>query len=915
MTPSSPRDPVSPVPDPTRAVKALRDLRVAALRAARRAADAASAVATVRGTTVAAARGVPIAPPAKRLLAVATLAALLLAAPRAEAALCAGDCDDNGVVAINELIRGVNIALGSAPLSECPVFDADGSQAVEVYDLVLAVNNTLGGCPLGGLARPSKASPIAITEDDAYVVMTNPDGDSVSVFRTSDDTKVATVHTGDEPSAVVILPDGVSAFVANRADATVVEVTNLRSGARLGRTIHVGSEPTGLALSPSGVKLFVAEWAEGRVSIWDTRTLDLLGTIEPPLHPRGLTVTNDGDGDDADETVLLSEFYGEPNSDLSGCPNGTAEVCDKGRVGRVRRYNAGTFAPLPAILFQPIDSGFAPAGSAGGTPTVFTAPNQLYALAVQGGKVYATSVSAAPQAPTNFQTNVHPVVYVGDLTSGQEDRGPSGSANLAKLAEDAIQPATSGQKRFFLAEIVDLDFVDSTAYVVSRGADVLQRVNYTGSGITIGTPDQRQIDLAAANGPPACQNPIGVVTSKGLLRAYVNCWITRRLAVVDLTTQTVTKTVQSIDLPAADSLENRQRLGARFFFTGRGRWSKDGDGYSSCGSCHADGLSDNITWAFGSGPRQATSMDGSFSKGPGEPQQRIFNWSAIFDEIHDFERNTRGVSGGLGAITTSATNQCGTLAQEQPVDVGGDGVGNGVKEIQDTTAGVCVTDWDDIDEWVKTIRPPRALQAIDGAAVARGAQQFATGNCAACHGGAGWTVSKRFFDPSAAVNAALKLEPFDPPNSPLFATHATLIAPQPADNDNTGAAIPPNQVACVLRDVNTFGLPGDTTATDLVEKKVDGSRAQGAGGFNVPSLYGLAVGAPYLHHGQARTLKDVFADNKWVAHLKGGNPNFAPNAAQIDDLIAYLLSIDAETPEVDVPDGADACPLIFPPAE
>ena len=38
--------------------------------------------------------------------------------------------------------------------------------------------------------------------------MTNPDGDSVSVFRTSDDTKLATVATGDEPSSVVLHPDG-----------------------------------------------------------------------------------------------------------------------------------------------------------------------------------------------------------------------------------------------------------------------------------------------------------------------------------------------------------------------------------------------------------------------------------------------------------------------------------------------------------------------------------------------------------------------------------------------------------------------------------------------------------------------------------------------------------------------------------
>jgi hypothetical protein len=306
-------------------------------------------------------------------------------------------------------------------------------------------------------------------------------------------------------------------------------------------------------------------------------------------------------------------------------------------------------------------------------------------------------------------------------------------------------------------------------------------------------------------------------------------------------------------------------------------------------------------------------MDGSFSHGGLAQKQRIFNWSGIFDEMHDFERNTRGVSGGLGAVTTSATGQCGTLAQEQPVDVGGDGLGNSVQEIQDTTAGICVTDFDDIDAFVKTIRPPRALQTLDPAAVARGAEQFQQGHCAACHGGQGWTVSRRFFLPAAATNAELKMTPFEPPNAtPIFATHDAQIAPQPAAEDTTGAAIPPNQVACVLRDAGTFGLPGDAAGTDALEKKVDGSRAQGAGGYNVPSLYGLAVGAPYLHHGQARTLAELLGDSRWAAHLTAGNAAFAPSAAQRDDLAAYLLAIDAETTEVTVPDGHEACPVTFP---
>ena len=60
---------------------------------------------------------------------------------------CVGDCNGDGMVAINELIIGVNIALGSAPLSTCPAFDANGDGMVEINELITAVNNALSGCP------------------------------------------------------------------------------------------------------------------------------------------------------------------------------------------------------------------------------------------------------------------------------------------------------------------------------------------------------------------------------------------------------------------------------------------------------------------------------------------------------------------------------------------------------------------------------------------------------------------------------------------------------------------------------------------------------------------------------------------------------------------------------------------------
>jgi len=60
---------------------------------------------------------------------------------------CVGACDGNLEVTINGLIVGINIALGTAALEDCPSFDADINGEVTINELIVAVNNALLGCP------------------------------------------------------------------------------------------------------------------------------------------------------------------------------------------------------------------------------------------------------------------------------------------------------------------------------------------------------------------------------------------------------------------------------------------------------------------------------------------------------------------------------------------------------------------------------------------------------------------------------------------------------------------------------------------------------------------------------------------------------------------------------------------------
>jgi hypothetical protein len=63
-----------------------------------------------------------------------------------EVGACAGDCDGDGQVAINEAVQGVNIALGNLAVAACASFDGNGDGAVTVNELIAAVSNVLGGC-------------------------------------------------------------------------------------------------------------------------------------------------------------------------------------------------------------------------------------------------------------------------------------------------------------------------------------------------------------------------------------------------------------------------------------------------------------------------------------------------------------------------------------------------------------------------------------------------------------------------------------------------------------------------------------------------------------------------------------------------------------------------------------------------
>jgi len=91
---------------------------------------------------------VPTATPTATVTRVptATRVARPTPSPTRSVSMCTGDCNGDGNVTVDELVRGVNIALGTTFVEDCTALDANRSGSVTIDELITAVNNALGGC-------------------------------------------------------------------------------------------------------------------------------------------------------------------------------------------------------------------------------------------------------------------------------------------------------------------------------------------------------------------------------------------------------------------------------------------------------------------------------------------------------------------------------------------------------------------------------------------------------------------------------------------------------------------------------------------------------------------------------------------------------------------------------------------------
>ena len=60
---------------------------------------------------------------------------------------CAGDCNGNGRVDIDDFTKAETIIVGSLPFSDCPAFDANHNARIDIDDFTAAALIAINGCP------------------------------------------------------------------------------------------------------------------------------------------------------------------------------------------------------------------------------------------------------------------------------------------------------------------------------------------------------------------------------------------------------------------------------------------------------------------------------------------------------------------------------------------------------------------------------------------------------------------------------------------------------------------------------------------------------------------------------------------------------------------------------------------------
>ena len=146
------------------------------------------------------------------------------AAPAFAALGCAGDCNGNGAVAVNEVVTMVNVTLETRPLSVCQAGDVNADGTISIDEIMTAVGRALEGCatsppptlkPCTGANLTACSTACGGPGRDGCCTLTNPPG-----CFDSTNGSISFTQCGSDPSAACVLGSGPTATPTAAIGAT-----------------------------------------------------------------------------------------------------------------------------------------------------------------------------------------------------------------------------------------------------------------------------------------------------------------------------------------------------------------------------------------------------------------------------------------------------------------------------------------------------------------------------------------------------------------------------------------------------------------------------------------------------------------------------------------------------------------------
>ena len=564
------------------------------------------------------------------------------------------------------------------------VRDSKGNEASSQFVQAIYLPHTAG--------KSSSSSGIIYTNKHGAgaVWNVNPDNNSISGFNVSTHVKIAEISVGKNPRSLTFSPDG-KLWVTNKNSHSISIIDTAEK--KVVNTIRLpyASQPYGLVFSKKNNIAYVVLEASGAVLKIDSNHHNIIATLKLGDNPRHISLN-------AAESRLYISRYITPALPDEATIAPKTEVNGVHYGGEIVVVDTDSFTLNNNIILKHNNKADSEKNARG-------IPNYLGAVAL------------SPDGHSAWVPSKQDNIKRGKMRDGQDLTFDS----TVRSISSKINLDTGKEE---LSSRVDHD---------NGGIASAAIFGQYGSYLFVALEGSREIEVIDAyRGEPLFRirterAPQGLAISADGLTLFSHNFMDRSITVYDLFNLIYS---QSSDVPLKATLKTVETealaptvlRGKQLFYDSFDpRVAKEQ--YSSCAGCHNGGGSDGRTWdmsGFGEGLRNTINL-----LGHGGSDKGMLHWSGNFDEVHDFEIQIRGLSGGKGLMKEA--DYLKYAAAEGAMKTG------------------VSSSLDDLANYVNSLNkaPASPYRQQDGSLTAsakQGEKLFSSKGCVTCHAG------KRFTD-------------------------------------------------------------------------------------------------------------------------------------------------------------------------